>query len=273
MAPDTPQTTRPKAMRVSSLITTVAFCLAFQVPAASAVLVSHWPGEGDANDVVDANHGILVNGATATAGGVVGQAFSFDGTDDGVSVADSLSLDLTGSFTIDAWVKFFSIAPTTQHWVAGKAGTYQMVVRADQRLAVAFFNPLTSSFVGAATTSPVPTGVFVHLAGTYDQPTGQVKVYVDGNLGATASLALGTPVATNDFSFYIGGVTGEVGVPPQQFSHAIIDEVELYNHALTQAEIAELASPVPEPATLTLIAAGATGLAVARRLRRRRENP
>ncbi len=50
-------------------------------------LVSWWSGDGNANDVQDKNPGILQNGASY-ATGKVGQAFSMDGIDDFVEVAD-----------------------------------------------------------------------------------------------------------------------------------------------------------------------------------------
>ena len=45
-------------------------------------LVGYWPAEGNADDIVGGNHGTLLNGATF-APGIVGQAFRFDGLDDG----------------------------------------------------------------------------------------------------------------------------------------------------------------------------------------------
>ena len=43
-------------------------------------LVSWWPGEGDASDIVGNNHGMRQNGATF-APGMVGQAILLDGID------------------------------------------------------------------------------------------------------------------------------------------------------------------------------------------------
>jgi len=43
-------------------------------------LVSWWPGDEDAKDVVGDNDGTLQNGTTLVPG-IVGQAFSFDGVD------------------------------------------------------------------------------------------------------------------------------------------------------------------------------------------------
>jgi hypothetical protein len=46
-----------------------------------AGLVSWWPGDGDADDIVGNNDGTLVNETSFTAG-VVDQAFQFDGVND-----------------------------------------------------------------------------------------------------------------------------------------------------------------------------------------------
>ena len=81
-------------------------------------LVSWWPGDGSANDIVDLNDGTLQNGATF-APGKVGQAFSLDGTDDYVSVPDQSDWTLgDDEFTIDLWVNFKEIpirAPFVDH--------------------------------------------------------------------------------------------------------------------------------------------------------------
>src|SRR5438552_18884489 len=51
-------------------------------------LVSWWPAEGNADDIGDGNYGALVNEATFSAG-KVGQAFSLDGTNHYVSIANT----------------------------------------------------------------------------------------------------------------------------------------------------------------------------------------
>jgi len=54
--------------------------------------VGWWPGDGNANDLAGTNQGTLKGGATAVAMGEVGRAFSFDGTNGYVQIADSPSL-------------------------------------------------------------------------------------------------------------------------------------------------------------------------------------
>jgi hypothetical protein len=160
--------------------------------------------------------------------------------DDALSVADSPSLDITGSVTIDAWVRFDAVTDF-QHWVAGKGGTYQLVITGDSRAPAgrpAFFihNPLTG-FVGAIGSSALAFGTFVHLAGTYDVTTGVLRVYVNGVENGSATVAPGTSVTANDAPFGIGGFPGGGGFGPQQFLKGLIDEVELFNRALTSQEI------------------------------------
>ena len=63
-------------------------------------MVSWWPGDGNANDIQDGNHGTLRNGATF-APGKVGQAFSLDGVAASVDVPASPNPNITSSFTLD----------------------------------------------------------------------------------------------------------------------------------------------------------------------------
>src|SRR4051794_15791468 len=65
-------------------------------------LVSYWSGNNTAIDTVSGNNGTLANGTAYTAG-QVNQAFKFDGVDDRVAVADSASLAITQSLSIEAW--------------------------------------------------------------------------------------------------------------------------------------------------------------------------
>ncbi len=78
-----------------------ARCL-LSIVAAPAGLVSWYRGEGNANDSADGNNGTLQNGATF-ASGEVGQAFSFDGVDDYVSIPDAPDLHFGNQVTVDGW--------------------------------------------------------------------------------------------------------------------------------------------------------------------------
>lgn len=75
-----------------------------------AALVSWWPGDETGQDIISDNHGTVI-GATYEQG-PVGSAFGFDGINDRVNIADSESLKLTHSLTIEGWVHLKSIPST-----------------------------------------------------------------------------------------------------------------------------------------------------------------
>ena len=93
---------------VGSVTSSLAM-LAVSVPGSCAPppanLVGWWPGEGNANDIASTNNGLLQGGVTANAAGNVGQAFSFDGTNNYVQIPNSAALRPT-NLTIEAWVRF-----------------------------------------------------------------------------------------------------------------------------------------------------------------------
>ena len=67
-------------------------------------IISWWPGDGNASDVIGQNTGTLQGGATYTSG-VVGQAFRFDGTDGYVIVPNPTGLPLGVSpRTVEFWI-------------------------------------------------------------------------------------------------------------------------------------------------------------------------
>src|SRR5687768_6265496 len=72
------------------------------VPAAG--LVSWYRAEDNVRDSAYGHHGMLVNGATLSAG-KVGQAFSFNGLDDEVRVLHEPAHNPGNQITIEAWVK------------------------------------------------------------------------------------------------------------------------------------------------------------------------
>src|SRR5262245_56890016 len=71
-------------------------------------VVGWWPGDGSATDIVGTNNGILQGGATASASGFIGSAFSFDGTNSYVQFPDSpvFHQPNLANLTIEAWVRF-----------------------------------------------------------------------------------------------------------------------------------------------------------------------
>jgi len=208
-----------------------------------AGIVSWWPGDGFASDIADGNPGSLENGATFAAG-MVGQAFRFDGVDDRVAVPNSVTgnLDLTSTaVSVDAWVN-----PSTLNQPRNPTGAMTIVDkwfshdRSDGYLL--YINEGKPTF-GVATASgialpagphPVAISAFTHLAGVYDGAS--VKVYVNGVL--VASQALSGNILHDDFNVAIGN---DNGGSRNYGMNGLIDEVEIFNRALSASEVQSIA--------------------------------
>lgn len=91
-------------MILGSSVTGAGTALAFMMT--TTCLIAHWPGDGNTDDVVNGNDGTLENGATFGTG-IIGDAFSFDGVDDHVLIADNGPVDLDGftELTLAARIK------------------------------------------------------------------------------------------------------------------------------------------------------------------------
>src|SRR2546426_1818783 len=180
-------------------------------------LVSWWPGEGNANDVVGSNNGKLVNGVSFVPG-LVGQAISLNGINQYVNLGNSASLQVShGNFTTDAWVQFNAI--TGDMSILDKmAGSFdnqdgwRLLKQLDNRfwfcLGGGSFNSCTGSPPDsvASITSASPD-VWYNVAVVKDGP--QISIYVDGNFEGTTTFAPFTD--TNSTSLLLGATTATQG--------------------------------------------------------------
>ena len=196
-----------------------------------ARMVSWWPGDGNANDIVDGNDGTL-NGANFTAG-KVGQAFSFDGVNDFVDTQATVGLTGAQARSIDVWVNIVADG--------GGSGAIPVgygVAATDQLFALAITKPggdlsaarnvfFSGFFNDLLGTMPISLNTWHHIAVTYDGTT--VAIYVDGVLDVSALKSLGTINSVLSMGKVISG-----GWTP---FNGLIDEVELFDRALSAAEI------------------------------------
>lgn len=173
-------------------------------------------------------------GASWTTQGHSGNALSFNGSSQYLSVPDANSLDYTQSFTVSAWVK-----PSAQHndfravaiknyviaLYASNDGTY-----CGQGAPVVWFNSngdLGPSYYACRVT-PLPVGVWSHLAATYDGTT--LKLYING--------ALVTGPGTVSASGYMEPTNLPMEIGRSQYGEyfdGVLDEIRVYNFALPLA--------------------------------------
>ncbi|MGI5214769.1 LamG-like jellyroll fold domain-containing protein [Plantactinospora sp. CA-290183] len=197
--------------------------------------VGYWPLDENtgttAGDAAGENDGTLVNGPTWTPGRS-GAALAFNGTDQYVDTGRTI-LDTTASYSASAWVKLDSVG-----------GAFQTVVSQDGPSASAFFlqysgqnRRFAMSFAGVralAPTEPV-AGQWYHLAGVRDAATGELRLYVDGELAGQVDACLGT---ASTGPLVIG--RGRFDSKPVDYLDGTIDQVHVYDRALSATEVKAL---------------------------------
>ena len=224
-------------------------------PLVQSGLVAEWAmDDGQGPSTVDAtgdgNTGTLSGSASWTAGLVGPYAVSFSSSNAGhIVVPDSPSLEFTAaqSFSLTAWAYVPSLAG---QWaaIAGKS------IDSGNWYAVGI-NPsnqwISGSANGFLTGSNVTTG-WSQISLVQNGTAGTQALYVNGVQVANGTAQPGN--GTGDF--WIGGDPGG-----DDFN-GTIDEVRLYNRALSSTEVQTLASEAPLTVTTESPASGATGVAV-----------
>jgi len=215
-----------------------------------AQMVGWWPGDGNANDLTGGSNGMLQNGATATATGIVGQAFNLNGPTDYVQVPSTAALQPATAITVDFW--FNSSNPGAEAYLLSKGQEgCSFASYSFNRVGGTgglFFDVHTSGNLLARSpesSNAIFDGSWHHIAGTYDSVTQRVRLFVDGvpqgpggGIGNPASGNLLYGLSTNDLLIFGRFDPGNICAPANRYNYnGLIDEVEIFSRALTDAEI------------------------------------
>jgi uncharacterized repeat protein (TIGR01451 family) len=208
-------------------------------------MVSWWPGDSNANDIADGNDGTLQGNATF-AKGMVLSAFSFAAASDYVSVPSATNLNFGpagsgGDISIDAWIETSSSETVLP--IVDKRD-----LPADQSIGYIFFlynGELAfqlgdGTFFNYISSGPdLRDGKFHHVAVTVNRTshTGGT-LYADGNVVLQFDPTNRPASLTNDKPLLIGHHAGD----PTIAFVGLIDEVEIFNRALSQKEIVSIFS-------------------------------
>jgi uncharacterized repeat protein (TIGR01451 family) len=222
-------------------------------------LISHpIPGHGPDLHNGTPQPGPIGGGGPVPSAGMVANALQFGGVNDFVEVPDpsgTLSHQAPNSFTIDAWIKVdpgdaSGIRPIVDKRVeiGGKVAGYAFFLSNGQlgfQLAdgVGPSNicgapgDATTSCTNYVSTANVADGKWHFVAAVIDRTTNQIRLY-DGPAGGSLSLVLtgqARPNAANNAALLIG--SGYPIVISKPFFKGAIDEVEIFNRALSEDEI------------------------------------
>jgi hypothetical protein len=200
---------------------------------------------------VDPLVGLPTNGVTigSAANGHLVNAYTFDGTNDNVNIYSS---DLNSAFnasegSLIAWAKVSGTgvwSDNTTRRIAYLAadGNNRVIIQKDSAnlINAFYFAGGTSKTTNITTTT---TGWF-QVAITWSKAADQVKIFYNGAPQGTALTGLGTWAGNLASTTTILGADATTGTNPWS---GMINDVQLYNRALSPAEIARLYGTAPGP--------------------------
>lgn len=189
---------------------------------------------------LDGTYGAGINAPTLGAVGLVGGAVSFDG--------NGRSILLSGSDLSGDWSAEFILMKTGTKFSAELLRGAPLASPSSHLKLEQFNNTglvgYTQSFIADQVFSPpyaAPIGDFIDLI--YVKTAGQMSLYVNGAFQ-------GSNPSTISLSRY------QFGDTETESPIAIVDEIVIYNRALSPAEIAGHYNAIPEPSSLALACIG-----------------
>ena len=187
-------------------------------------LVGWWPFIGNANDESGNGNNGTVNGATLTVDrfGVADKAYSFDGVNDYIEVLNSPQLNSVNNFTLSIWVFFNDWNQSSSVWFATieKQGQYSLqLIR------------LTSNTANlSGITVPVSSNSWNSYTLSFENNI--VKVYANGTLQGSNNNSFTSTTSPLVFGIDPGGQL--------EFLNGSLDDIGIWNRALTECEIKDL---------------------------------
>jgi len=199
-----------------------------------AELVAYWKldaGSGDtAYDSSSAGNDGTLEGGPQWVAGYYGAALALDGTDDNVDCGNDPSLNITDEITLAAWINMAQ-RPAVDAWytVPWKENAYSMYLYGAgdslTTLGADFWLSTGRADIWSGPTIDIPANVWTHIAVTFNGT--DFEFYVNGEHDFTQNQPATIEIGDINFLFTQAG-SGFAG---------LIDEVQVYNHALSAEEI------------------------------------
>ncbi len=204
-------------------------------------MVGFWNFYGDYSDYSgNGNHAICtgLQCPTLELSGLKGTAFDFGGVNDGLYVIDSSSIDtIISQVSVAAWIYRDTSSSLPQTIIAEERGTgnsnhYHLGLANNQYS----FKVQTNSGQVTVTGGAAQLGEWVFVVATYDGT--RVKIFINGQeTGSADAQSLGS-LAIDNNPITIGADINDGSLPlDSEFFNGILDEVAVWNRALSSSEI------------------------------------
>jgi hypothetical protein len=228
---------RKSKIRCGGLICLISFVFVSSLTLtdpAHAELVAWWRlDEGAGTMAFDSsgngNDAIFEGAPEWVENGKFGKALKFNGSSDYLAAPDSESLDINGDqLSIAAWINGEDW-PAANHVVrkiadTGTGAIYMIRVQPDT---VRVYLNTSAGETTIQGTNVLPTNEWVHIALIYDGA--EARIYVNGQLDVSSNVSGEVSESNNELRIGRG--------EPAGYFVGMIDDVRLYNHALTESEL------------------------------------
>ncbi len=251
--------------KTASANTTINITAVNDAPTFINGAVGNWSfDEGSDTTTADNAYGTstgTLNGANWTTGGQFGDALQFDGVDDYVEILDAPELDISGpEFSASLWVKP-DRGPGTEDMFFMKGDrqgianvNYYLSWKDTGKMTWAFKSDGGFEYIDMDVTLPT-VDEWNHVAVVFDRPT--VSIYINGteytSSVGTGGTSMDKDLVANDEPLWIGaGRDGGSIVTAGNFSapfSGAIDELAIFDRALTTAEIEAIRTGTPPVVT------------------------
>ena len=225
---------------IIAMVSVLLACASSAVRASEVGLIGHYTFDVDAQDSSSSsNHGMIV-GAQIVPGGFFGSAAEFDGEDDYVLVPHIAAM-AQPHFTVSAWAKSREPLVSLDRGVFGKHRehdnvSYYWLYQGGDVIQSTMVGQQFGSFQHIAGGSPVVSNEWGLVTLTFDGQT--MTLYINGESAGQQSVV---GYAGNTYDLLIGaGEWSAFGLGPQRWWNGWIDDVRIYDRALSEGEVLAL---------------------------------
>ncbi len=237
-----------KSLLTLIILSSLSICTIAQIPTNG--LVAYYPFNGNANDSSGNNNNGTINAVTPAADrfGNTNSAYSFDGVTSSITIPHSSSLVISNNtFSYSFWVKVNAWQTNTNEYYlfskhsgsgSTQSGYHSYIYQS--ALTLRYKNGSASNWGATSSTSNPTAGTWFHVVNTIDNTSN--KTYINGTLVDTQPAQI---VGANSTNLTIG-------YDPIGGQHFLgdLDDIRIYNTALTQTEVTQLyneANSTPPP--------------------------
>jgi len=236
-----------------------------------------WKFENNLADSAGTNQA-TAHGSPTYGAGVFGQAMSFDGVDDYITVPDSAGVEFgTGSFSISLWIKSSWVGGSPKQFIIcngtngsefdaggngpdGRATGKRYVLKfeggGDFRLTID--DDVTKTILNSPSDN-FATGDWVHAVAVRDTAAGELRVYRNGMLESSGPDDTTETLDSPGEPLYIGAkleenahAANQSAAPVSHYFMGMLDELQLFKYALTEQQVRYLADSTPGDGELYL---------------------